>query len=394
MHAGEGNALLLLDVTVRNIDTEGRRFLEGHVVGNHEGRPLLFDHTETVFGEGFLVLVQLNPLTSVRGTIVYKIPAALVGEAYWVPGRDDKRIAFQLTPPDPRQPATGSTPFSTGSAAAQTVDVDYSEHLITPAHARSVECYKDELFMEEVALVGVLKPGHRFALVVTSGHRGPVRIREPAPPLDSLATQSARAMVRGTIVTSCAAADAKDVRLSCWEFDTSRPMIVRLLRDGEMPTETSKSVAVPREASATLQAKMDARYAVTDESVTDQRTGLTWKRCLQGMTWDGAECQPSGEPWNSGEADRLAAEEAAKTGLGWRLPTRDELLTLVSTTRKCPALDVAAFGANAHHFVMTRQPKDAVCCQSWQGVDFNTGKPGQLFADAAGIRLVRASTPP
>lgn len=69
------------------------------------------------------------------------------------------------------------------------------------------------------------------------------------------------------------------------------------------------------------------RYADNgDGTVTDIRTNLTWQRCSVGQTWAGETCtgKVSSFKWN--DAMKLAKD-------GWRLPTVDELDTLV----QCPS---------------------------------------------------------
>lgn len=59
-----------------------------------------------------------------------------------------------------------------------------------------------------------------------------------------------------------------------------------------------------------------------DGTVTDTRTNLTWQRCSVGQRWTGSSCD--------GEATEFTWAEAMRLGSsGWRLPTVDELATLV-----------------------------------------------------------------
>lgn len=65
-------------------------------------------------------------------------------------------------------------------------------------------------------------------------------------------------------------------------------------------------------------------YSMVPKSgeVKDLSTNLTWKRCLEGQS--GSFC--SGEPKKMSLTSSL---ELLKSNQGWRLPTHDELLTLV-----------------------------------------------------------------
>ncbi len=72
----------------------------------------------------------------------------------------------------------------------------------------------------------------------------------------------------------------------------------------------------------------DSRYTVTDTTVLDQINGLVWQRCVMGVS--GAQCD-QGNPARRTLAD--AVLDAQSVGNGWRLPTKNELASLVE--RKC-----------------------------------------------------------
>lgn len=67
-----------------------------------------------------------------------------------------------------------------------------------------------------------------------------------------------------------------------------------------------------------------------DGTATNSKTKLTWKRCYEGQTWTGSSCtgEPKGYTWD--EAKKLKSNFAGKTD--WRLPTIDELHTIVYCT--------------------------------------------------------------
>lgn len=75
--------------------------------------------------------------------------------------------------------------------------------------------------------------------------------------------------------------------------------------------------------------QMEDRYLVKGGLVKDPTTGLMWMRCSFGQTWNGSTCQ--------GKAAQLTWEQAGNipnhfdySGYSdWRIPTLDELKTLV-----------------------------------------------------------------
>lgn len=79
---------LIINVTFKNIDKESRMVFDGSVFIDYNGTKYEYDHTETIFEEGWgLFLDQLNPLTSKTTNIVYKIPSEITGEATYKPER-------------------------------------------------------------------------------------------------------------------------------------------------------------------------------------------------------------------------------------------------------------------------------------------------------------------
>jgi hypothetical protein len=78
------------------------------------------------------------------------------------------------------------------------------------------------------------------------------------------------------------------------------------------------------------------RYEMNGADVLDKETGLTWQRCSVGQKWqEGQGCTGTVEAFQWKDASRQARG-------GWRLPTRDELLTLVS--KACsPSINPDAF---------------------------------------------------
>ena len=85
-----------------------------------------------------------------------------------------------------------------------------------------------------------------------------------------------------------------------------------------------------------------ARFAYSQDGseVTDNQTGLIWRRCSEGQSFSGGTCV--------GVAANFTHEAAlahARSQTGWRLPNVKELASIVDRTRQNPAIDIAAFPA-------------------------------------------------
>jgi hypothetical protein len=85
------------------------------------------------------------------------------------------------------------------------------------------------------------------------------------------------------------------------------------------------------------QAQAASRYVVHEGEVYDNQTKLTWARCSVGQEWKNGHC--------TGAIRQFTFEEAQKqAGAEWRVPTKDELASLLDQGRKeFPTLDTAAF---------------------------------------------------
>ncbi len=97
-------------------------------------------------------------------------------------------------------------------------------------------------------------------------------------------------------------------------------------------------------ATLSLMAECSFKTAVfiaKEDEVVDKKSGLIWRRCSLGQEWHkGKGCV--------GEIElikRKDAEERANTlGKGWRIPSIDELLTLVDKRCQTPVINVTLFG--------------------------------------------------
>lgn len=74
------------------------------------------------------------------------------------------------------------------------------------------------------------------------------------------------------------------------------------------------------------------------DEITDSRTGLTWKRCIEGMSWNATSSSCTGAATTYTQAQALALAAGA-----WRLPNIKELASLTDLSRKNPAINTTAF---------------------------------------------------
>lgn len=72
------------------------------------------------------------------------------------------------------------------------------------------------------------------------------------------------------------------------------------------------------------------RYTVSadGQEVTDNQTTLIWRRCSEGMNWDGATCASVANTFTHEAALQRAAAQATSTGIAWRLPNARELASI------------------------------------------------------------------
>lgn len=137
----------------------------------------------------------------------------------------------------------------------------------------------------------------------------------------------------------------------------------------------------------------DSRYSRNGTTVVDQRTGLMWMACADGLS--GTDCATGSATPQASFAAALARAasinaDAAGAGAGfgdWRLPNRNELASLVHRACRAPAIARSAFpGTPAASFWSSSA---AFAGFAWY-VDFTEGElaPGGVNGDRL-LRLVR-----
>lgn len=81
------------------------------------------------------------------------------------------------------------------------------------------------------------------------------------------------------------------------------------------------------------------------KEITDTETSLVWRRCAEGMAWDGNTCTGTALSIVHSSAETNAKQEASKDKKAWRLPTIKELKSLQAPGRPGELADTSAFPA-------------------------------------------------
>ena len=178
---------------------------------------------------------------------------------------------------------------------------------------------------------------------------------------------------------------------------------LRLVRGGEpVHNRTYVSAEVPAGSSQIVEQSIvnewpNSRYDVSydvhgDGTVTDKVTTLIWKQCPEGLS--GSKC-------DAGTIDTLTWEEALERAntvndgdgfagsTDWRLPNRNELLSLSALDRYDPAINITVFLGNPSAGFWSTSPYAGYSYRAWY-VNFSYGNDSyDRRSDTYRLRLVR-----
>lgn len=88
----------------------------------------------------------------------------------------------------------------------------------------------------------------------------------------------------------------------------------------------------------------DRRWVPQGAEVLDTSTGLRWRRCAEGQSWNDNSCTGTATVFlTARDATDHARAEAAHTGLPWRMPNIKELATLFDEHHRYPAVNPQVF---------------------------------------------------
>lgn len=115
------------------------------------------------------------------------------------------------------------------------------------------------------------------------------------------------------------------------------------------------------------------RYTFTTDTVTDSKTGLVWQRQVTATNYD----QDGGAAY---------CQSLALAGGGFRLPTIEELLSIVDDTRLSPSIDTTAFPSTPIAFFWSSTVDPGTPSY---GIQVNFGDGTTMRSDRVFLRSVR-----
>ncbi len=86
-------------------------------------------------------------------------------------------------------------------------------------------------------------------------------------------------------------------------------------------------------------------FSPDGSEVTDQKTGLIWRRCAEGMSWDGTSCAGVASTFTHEAALQQATTQASRSAIAWRLPNIRELSSIADKNFFNPTIDSMVFPA-------------------------------------------------
>ena len=133
-----------------------------------------------------------------------------------------------------------------------------------------------------------------------------------------------------------------------------------------------------------------ARFVASGDGqeVLDTKTSLVWRRCAEGMLFDGTTCKGKVLKFKFADAKGHAGSAAPAEGKGWRVPTKEELATLVIKQKAKPLIDAEAFPNTPKGLYWAKRPGFDDNLNAWM-MDFNNGHTYGGTGSKQALRLVR-----
>jgi hypothetical protein len=124
------------------------------------------------------------------------------------------------------------------------------------------------------------------------------------------------------------------------------------------------------------------------QEVIDQEKQLVWRRCVEGMRFEGGRCL--GEPmplvWASGHD---WAKGIPSSGSPWRMPTMNELGTMMDMSSHGSPLNAALFPDTPKAYVWSATVNDRTPTHAWAMLNTNGYMMSSWQTVTYYLRLVR-----
>lgn len=135
------------------------------------------------------------------------------------------------------------------------------------------------------------------------------------------------------------------------------------------------------------------RFSTSSDEVIDNLTGLIWKRCSEGQTWNISTGACTGVASSFSQAGALVHAQSLNrtmSSIGWRLPNTAELVSLADRGCQSPSIDTVAFpNTQSDWYASSTPPGSAAYVRA---VKFLEGGSAILWpSQASYVRLVRSN---
>ena len=136
------------------------------------------------------------------------------------------------------------------------------------------------------------------------------------------------------------------------------------------------------------------RFFLNNHLITDLKNNVEWMRCTVGQRWNGTTCSGEVVPVSHDDIPTVVQIANEQLGEGWRLPTKDELLSLVCTECGIPTIDDQIFPNTQAFPYWTGEPNPFAPSSFYKHfftINFYTGRPYGMFASYQShmVRLLR-----
>jgi len=126
-----------------------------------------------------------------------------------------------------------------------------------------------------------------------------------------------------------------------------------------------------------------------DGTYYDEKTGLTWLRCLIGQTWANGTCIGSYSKHTFDQASAIGGTLTFAGHSDWRTPNIRELTSIVDFSKREPAVDTSAFPYFSTHVVWSSTPDSDEPSKGWF-LSFTLGTTDSYQRSSLlGVRMVR-----